>query len=488
MQRILMCAFIVSSLAISLQPSLGAANQTAAAPQDASVSADIPTLPTPSGTFGIGRIGYEWIDLSRPDAYSTAPQAHRDLMVYLWYPSPRGNSQEEGWYLPGAKAMDADPALQPHMKQEFETAWPLIVSGKIRPHAIDNAPVADAPRKFPVVLLSHGLGGTGFEYTSLIEELVSHGYVVAAIEHTYTALAVAFPNGRIVPFHQETIPSDLSADERFKRMMASAGLGISTGASDLVFVLNRLGKMNEAGPRQFPLSGRLDLKNVAAMGHSAGADFATRACQLDERFRACVSMDGGMPPVSAFPEFPDGKWFHQPVLLLEVDHTGDRKPYSETQYNDYLKEKEAELNRCPTGSYHVILKAPGLVHGSFSDYRLLAAQGRAVETQTALHNLRLTQSFTIAFLDKYLKQAKEPLLDNCIPGPRGHSQALRSLIAFDGIGLLCSQCHHGLDRRGAPSWNPTRHQGNRGQKWRHNREGQRVMRLNTIEEAGRQFG
>jgi pimeloyl-ACP methyl ester carboxylesterase len=410
MKSFLMCALIVSSLAISLTPSLGETNQT-------NPVAATPTFPIPSGTFGIGRIGYEWIDLWRPDPYSTDPQAHRDLMVYLWYPSPRGNAEEPGWYLPGAREMDADPDLQPHMRQEFEAAWPLIVSGKIRPHAVENAPVAGSPKTFPVVLFSHGLGGTSFEYTSLIEELVSHGYVVVAIEHTYTALAVAFPKGRIVPFHQETIPSDLSADERFKRMMASVGIGISTGASDLVFVLNHLEKMNEAGTRHFLLSGRLDLKNVAAVGHSAGADFATRACQLDERIKACVSLDGGMPPVSAFPEFPDGKPFHQPVLLLEVDHSRERKPFSETQYADYLKEMEAELNRCPLGSYHVILKAPSLYHGSFSDYRLLAAQGTVGETQIALHNLRLTQSFTLAFLDKYLKQANEALLDSASQDP-----------------------------------------------------------------------
>jgi len=415
MNTILMCALIVSSLALSLKPGLGETNQTPPAPQDG--TAATPTLPMPSGTFGIGRIGYEWIDLSRTDLNSTDPKAHRDLMVYLWYPSAQGKIGQAGWYLPGAGAMDADSALQPHMREEFEAAWPLIVSGKIRPHAIENAAVADTPKTFPIVLFSGGAGSTSFEYTSLIEELVSHGYVVAAVEHTYTALAVAFPKGRIVPFHQETIPSGLSADERFKRMMASAGIGITTGASDLVFVLNRLEKMNEAGARHFPLSGRLDLTNVAAMGHSAGADFATRACQLDERIKACVSLDGGMPPVSAFPEFPDGKPFHQPVLLLEVDHSGDRKPFSEAQYTDYLKEKEVELNRCPMGSYHVILKAPGLYHGSFSDYGLLAAQGRVGETQTALHNLRLTQSFTLGFLDKYLKQANETLLDNASQGP-----------------------------------------------------------------------
>jgi hypothetical protein len=147
------------------------------------------------------------------------------------------------------------------------------------------------------------------------------------------------------------------------------------------------------------------------MGHSAGGDFVTRACQLDERIKACVSLDGGMPPVSAFPEYPDGKRFHQPVLLLEVDHTSDLKPFTPAQESDYQKEKEAELNRCPAGSYHVTLKAPGLSHGSFSDYGLLAAEGRVGETTIALHNLRLTQSFTLAFLDKYLKQANETLLD-----------------------------------------------------------------------------
>jgi hypothetical protein len=63
------------------------------------------------------------------------------------------------------------------------------------------------------------------------------------------------------------------------------------------------------------------------------------------------------------------------------------------------------------------LKAPGLFHGSFSDYGLLAAQGRVAETQIALDNLRLTQGFTLAFLNKYLKQSNEPLLDNASQDP-----------------------------------------------------------------------
>jgi hypothetical protein len=39
------------------------------------------------------------------------------------------------------------------------------------------------------------------------------------------------------------------------------------------------------------------------------------------------------------------------------------------------------------------------------------ANGDPVKTGQALHNLRLTQAFTLAFLDKTLKGAKEPLFE-----------------------------------------------------------------------------
>jgi dienelactone hydrolase len=374
-------------------------------------------LPDPSGKFGIGRVGYEWIDAARPDPYSSDPKAHRALMVYLWYPAPRGAAGEAEPYLPDAKQMDADHDVRPHMVEEYGVLWPLMVSGEIKSHAIKDAPVAKTPKQFPVVLLSHGLGGTGLEYASLIEELVSHGYVVAAIEHTYTASAVVFPDGRVIPFYREPEPAGLTPDQRWQRMIASVAVGISRGADDVMFVLNKLAELNKSGADGFLLSGRLDLNRVAAVGHSAGGGFATRACQLNARIRACVSLDGEMPPVSAFPEYPDGKRLQQPVLLLEVDQTGKRKPFSEAQFADFQKKEEEQLNQCPKGSYHVLLNAPGLFHGSFSDYLLLAANGDATKTEEAIHNLRLIESFTRGFLDKNLKGEKAPMLDEPAQSP-----------------------------------------------------------------------
>jgi len=72
------------------------------ADEPGALNAATPVLPVPSGTFGIGRIGYEWMDPSRPDTDSADPNAHRDVMVYLWYPAPRTDIGRTGPYLPGA--------------------------------------------------------------------------------------------------------------------------------------------------------------------------------------------------------------------------------------------------------------------------------------------------------------------------------------------------------------------------------------------------
>jgi predicted dienelactone hydrolase len=369
-------------------------------PQLSGLKAAAPTLPVPSGPFGIGRIGYEWIDPSRPDTYSANPDSHRDLMVYLWYPAPRTDAGITGPYLPGAKQMDENPEVQRRVGDAFGAGWGLIVSGELVSHAAENAPVAKSPKPFPVVIFSHGLGSMGFAYTSLIEDLVSHGYVVASIEHTYTAMAVVFPNGRVVPFHQEAEPAGLTPEQRFQRMEASAGLSITEGARDVVFVLSKLTEMNGQKAHEFALGGRLDVNRVAAMGHSSGGAFATLACQMDQHFKACISLDGALPPVAAFPEY--GKGFTQPVLLLEIDHSGQRRGFDAAQEAEYMKKKEAQLNACPIGSYDIVLKSAGLNHGSFSDVPLLFANGKKVETGEALYNLRATQAFARSFLDKNL--------------------------------------------------------------------------------------
>ena len=351
-----------------------------------------PQLSEPTGTFPIGRAGYHWTDAKRPDQHVAGAQ--RELAVYLWYPASKEPSGSRGLYIPGARQLNAIPDVQRRMRDEFGEQWNRIVSGELATHARDDAEVSKAKKRFPVVLFSHGAGSTGFAYATLIEDLVSHGYVVASIEHSYVAMAVVFPDtGRIVPSRREP--------------MSAIAAGIEEGAADVRFVLDRLTELNAADARRFPLAGRLDLKRVAAMGHSAGAEFAARACQLDSRFRACVDLDGGMVPVAALPEYPDGAVIQQPLLFLEADHPTNRMGGTPEQIAAYLRKKDAQLERCPAGSYAVVLKSPGIAHPSFSDMPALLAGTRGYpEAPVVAHNHDLIRAYIRAFLAQTVGESK----------------------------------------------------------------------------------
>ena len=371
-----------------------------------SAAASASRLPRPSGRFGIGRVGYDWVDSSRMDRFTSG--AHRELMVYIWYPAPGKYVDRKGVYLPGAKQMNAAPEIQRAMRDEYEASWPAIVSGAIYSHAVENAPVAGKPRQFPVIVFSH----SGFEYTSLIEDLVSHGYVVAAIERTEGGGVVWFPDGRLVSPHRDAPQPGVSPAEQFKKRMESLSAGINEGAADVRFVLDRLAALNAGATQSFKLAHRLDVSRVAAMGHSAGAEFAARACQLDARFRACVDLDGGMVPVAALPEYPDGAKLTQPLLFLEAYHPESHMGGTHEQHVEYFQKREAQLEDCPAGTYAVVLRSPGMMHGSFSDYYLLAAENRPDKMRTALHNLDLVERFVLAFLDKTLHGASGTILNS----------------------------------------------------------------------------
>ena len=371
-------------------------------------SAPVPEIPYPSGSFGIGRVGFDWTDTTRPDNYDS--KRKRELMVYFWYPTAK-SVRAKGQYLPGAVQMDAAPAIHELMSQEFGNRWQPIVSGEISSHAVNGAPIATSRTPFPVVTFSHGAGSTGFEYTVLIEDLVSHGYVVASIEHTYTAKAVWFPDGRVITERNDSPPAGLSQAERLSWMMKRTSVGIDQGAADVRFVIDCIRQLNRE-KQHFALAGAIDLERLTVMGHSAGAEFAARACQQDSRIYACVDLDGAMVPIAALPVYADDRKILQPLLFLEALHPESNMGGQPDQIAEYRKVKEKQLQELRPGSYDVVLHSPGIAHPSFSDVPLLF-HGRDgfPETPIVLHNLDLIKQFIRAFLDKTLLGKKQGLFD-----------------------------------------------------------------------------
>ena len=67
----------------------------------------------------------------------------------------------------------------------------------VRTNAVSDAPPAGRSRSLPFVVLSPGFIHPRSVLTALAEDLASHGYVVAGIDHTYESFATAFPDGRV---------------------------------------------------------------------------------------------------------------------------------------------------------------------------------------------------------------------------------------------------------------------------------------------------
>ena len=194
--------------------------------------------PVPAGPYGIGRTAFDWTDTARIDPYSKDSQSHRELMVYIWYPARVSREMEPGEYFPFASEVEENPTAREAAHDEFGDRWPQIAAGTIRSHAVDGAPVIPGKR-FPVILFSHGYSATTFSYTAQIEDFVSHGYVVVAIEHTGAAGLVRFVDGRVRLFQNSRTTSAPSTDP-LQAMIASAEEGTQTGAEDDRFVLDRL--------------------------------------------------------------------------------------------------------------------------------------------------------------------------------------------------------------------------------------------------------
>ncbi|HTT17345.1 MAG TPA: hypothetical protein VMG82_00260 [Candidatus Sulfotelmatobacter sp.] len=382
----------------------------------------VPSLPSPAGPFAVGRAAFDWTDQTRSEALSKDGSAKRELMVYLWYPTnAKYATAKAAPYLPGAAAINK--LSDRELVEGDGKLWPAILSGKINSHAVEDVAVASNPNRFPLLIFSHGLGSPVFHYTSFIEGLVSDGYVVASIEHTYEVNAVAFPDGRVVALSPISWgiygpqPPGISEEEASRKAVAWEKERDNVWAADISFVLSQVEKLDRNPGSLF--TGKLDLTHVGAFGHSIGGRAVGRACQLDSRITACVNVDGA-PDDGAVFNYPGAKSITQPFLLEEAfvasptDTELADAHESRQNFNASVAQQDAAIEKqlmgCRDGGYRVTIKSPGINHDSFTDVPLMQSANDPKAEGAALHSLNLAIRVTLAFFDKYLK-GNEHLLD-----------------------------------------------------------------------------
>jgi predicted dienelactone hydrolase len=192
-------------------------------------------------------------------------------MIQVWYPAQAATGMTTAPYLP-------TPVLLEAMKKEQYLDVPaeaLEAWSSMRTHAYLDAPLAALPRRLPLLLFSPGFGVSRVNYTALMQDFASHGYVVAAVDHPYCGLSV-LPGGRVL---SSSNPEGKSTPEARVEAMAM----------DAAFVRDKLLDVGSTAGR---FARRLDPNRVGIFGHSIGGAAALEAGRTDSPFRACADLDG----------------------------------------------------------------------------------------------------------------------------------------------------------------------------------------------------
>ena len=387
----------------------------------------------------MGRVSYDWVDQSRSEILSKVPNTRREIMVDVWYPAqPNQPHLPIASYFPHAEAIDKKNTAAEAERNNWGALWKSVASSRVHAQIYDNPPGAAVAAGFPLIIFSHGFTGEPWAFTHQIAELVSHGYVVATIHHIYEVIVAAFPDGRMVPFSAENARG--SEAPSLEEMLKWAEPRVNVWTADIRFTLDQLTRLNAPSQGkaqknqnnpQVPFT--IDFGHVAAMGHSFGGIAAEHACELDQRFKACLNQDGGIG--GPFIHFAGGHLPTQPFMLLSspmpvpTDEALKASHMTRQVFEKDRAEVEAGIEKdfqgCSGGAYRVTFNVPGFLHRSFTDLPLLRAD-TAHDRGTALHSLQLVESYTLAFFDKFLKSAPGTLLDRA-PAKSGEVQIRRYL-------------------------------------------------------------
>jgi hypothetical protein len=241
----------------------------------ASLGAQSPTivLPQPTGQFGVGTVVWDWPDPSRLDEISPAPNDVREVMAQAWYPS------------------DTPPATAP--TNVYSPLDPDLQSGT--GWSQPGAPFSSQIDKAPIVAICPGSMLSRTFYTTIAEELASHGYVVLGVDFPYVGF-VAYPDGRNIS-NAFPVPPILRSGpySGVDQFLETPG---ALAAGDLRFALKSLQKISDEDPAR-RLTGKIDWRHLGLFSHSLGSKACGAVAGGDDNdefhVAGIASMEGTFP-------------------------------------------------------------------------------------------------------------------------------------------------------------------------------------------------
>jgi dienelactone hydrolase len=240
-------------------------------------------LPTPSGEAPVGTQIMDLTDNARDEWFTLEADDKRRVVVQVWYPAADTNDA------PYAYIDHPQQRLAPLAKQMGLPAFLINHIREVSTNAVLAAPPAANTNNAPVIIFSHGLGGTKNQNTVQAEELASLGYMVVAIDHPYDAYLTVFDDGSLADYRSAA--KDLNTVEEFWAFRTPQ---LATRTADIHFLLEEMTARQQRGESPWA---SMDLTRIGIFGHSYGGATSIMATANDSRIKATIALDGWMLPI-----------------------------------------------------------------------------------------------------------------------------------------------------------------------------------------------
>lgn len=336
----------------------------------------IPPEPLSAGPFPVGVTTTVFVDTKRTDKLTKQP---RTLVTEIWYPAAnearRMPKNKYSDFIPGGVTPEIDELITKTYKKSAAEMDKVYWNEARR-----NAPVRKG--RFPLIVFSHGNGGSRNQNTFWCDYLASHGYIVVSADHTGNARWTII-DGKPVVFQGGE--RNNSAKDR---------------PLDVSFLLDQMIRWDKGADKRF--KGRIDTEHAAVTGMSFGSFTAHWASDQDPRFKAVIAMSGAPPA-------------HTNLSVPSLRMLGTEDRTLGVAGNTAIRDNHAKHTGA---SYLLELKSGG--HFSFTDMFKInknfgdgVGAGKRRDTNepfefTAMETTyKIINSYSVAFLGYYLKGEKE---------------------------------------------------------------------------------
>lgn len=254
-----------------------------------------------------------------------------------------------------AKSPDANPSAYDPLQVEtagLPEALDLTVEDAGRKRAIPlRVQLPAATAKAPVVLCSHGLGGTRETCTYLATHWAARGYVAVFLQH---------------PGSDDSVWRGTPLRGRMAAMKkAASGQNLVLRCGDVTAVLDQLAVWN--GTADHPLCGRLDLEHIGMSGHSFGAvttqGTAGQTMPLVGQRFTDARIDAAMPMSPSMPGKAEAAFQKVAVPWLLMTGTEDVSAIGDTT----VEERLAVYPALPASIDRYELVLHGASHSAFTE-------------------------------------------------------------------------------------------------------------------------